>query len=80
MLRREDVMDITYWKRRGLSKRQIAAKLGIHRNTVTRYLENGGESKPYDTSNRDSCLEPPVPEHELWHYRYFLLVILLTLV
>lgn len=56
MLRREDIVNVVYWKRRGLSKRQIAAKLGIHRNTVTRYLENGCESKPYDTSKRVSRL------------------------
>ncbi len=66
MLRREEVVDITYWKRRGLSKRQIAAKLGVHRNTVSRYLENGGEHKPYDTGNRVSGLAPFYPGIRAW--------------
>ncbi len=51
----------TYWccKRKGLTQRQIAKKLGISRNTVKKYIENQGyperdRSKP----NRKSLLDP----------------------
>ena len=36
----EVVMDIVYWKRQGLSRRQIAKKLGISRDTVKKYLDD----------------------------------------
>ena len=34
--------------RQGLSKRQIAGRLGIHRDTVSRYLEHGSVYLPDD--------------------------------
>jgi len=58
MLRREKVMDVAFYQRQGLSQRGIAERLGIHRKTVKRSLENRGEYKPYDTSNRHALLVP----------------------
>ncbi|MCL4469376.1 MAG: IS21 family transposase [Deltaproteobacteria bacterium] len=52
MIKREEAVDIVAYKRQGLSNREIARKLGIHRKTVSKYLANGGEVKPYDTRNR----------------------------
>jgi len=39
-LMREEILDIHTLKRRGYSDRKIARELGIHRNTVRKYLEN----------------------------------------
>lgn len=57
MVRREKVMDIVVLKKQGLSNRAIARKLGLHRETVSRYVAGGGEVKPYDTSNRESGVD-----------------------
>ena len=35
-------MDILVLKRKGLSERQIARRLGISRNTVKKYIDNPG--------------------------------------
>ena len=35
-------MDILVLERKGLSRRQIAKRLGISRNTVKKYIENQG--------------------------------------
>ena len=56
MIKRGEAMDIMVWKRQGLSKRAIARKLGVNRKTVSKYLANGGQVVPYDTSNRGSGL------------------------
>ena len=56
MVKREKVMDIVALKKQGLKNRAIARKLGIHRKTVSKYLANSGEVKPYDTSKRESGL------------------------
>ena len=58
MIRREVVMEVMYLHRQGLRKRAISRRLGIHRDTVSRYLAGGGEQKPYDTSGRQTLLEP----------------------
>lgn len=50
-------MDIWSLHRQGYSRRAIARKLGIHRNTVARYLESG-EFPRYSAVNRPSALEP----------------------
>ncbi|HWR98711.1 MAG TPA: IS21 family transposase [Candidatus Methanoperedens sp.] len=42
MLEREVRMEIMVLQRQGLSRRKIAARLGIHRETVRRCLERGG--------------------------------------
>ena len=49
-------MDIVMLDRQGLSKRQIAKRLGIHRGTVSRYLERGGQPPPPPASRRGSVL------------------------
>ena len=46
MVTREVRMDIVMLKRQGLSKRQIAKRRGIHRVTVSRYLERDGDLFP----------------------------------
>ena len=38
MITREAFMDIHSYHRQGFTMRAIARKLGIHRNTVTKYL------------------------------------------
>ena len=56
MVIREVRMDIVMLQRQGLSKRQIAGRLGIHRATVSRYLERGGEPPPAPAQRRGSAL------------------------
>ena len=56
MATREVRMDIVMLKRQGLSKRQIAKRLGIHRGTVSGYLERGGQPPPPPASRRGSVL------------------------
>jgi transposase len=56
MVIREVRMDIVMLQRQGLSKRQIAGRLRIHRNTVSRYLEHGGERPPTPATRRGSTL------------------------
>jgi transposase len=56
MMTREVRMDIVMLHRQGLSKRQIAKRLGIHRGTVSGYLERGGQPPPPPASRRGSVL------------------------
>jgi len=49
-------MEVMYLHRQGLKKRAISRRLGIHRNTVSRYLAGGGEQKSYDASGREPRL------------------------
>jgi transposase len=58
MVRRDEVMEIMYLDRQGVSQREIARRLGIARKTVTRYLAQGGERKAYDTRARESAMAP----------------------
>ena len=51
-------MDILLLKRRGLSQRQIAKKLGISRNTVKKYIENRGDPEERKTIQRKSLVDP----------------------
>jgi transposase len=53
----EERMDIWSLKRQGFSERAIGRRLGLHRNTVKKYLE-AGEIPKYSTVNRTSKLEP----------------------
>ena len=39
-------MDILLMKRKGLTQREIARKLGISRNTVKKYIEHQGYPEP----------------------------------
>ncbi|OGW42243.1 MAG: hypothetical protein A2010_01915 [Nitrospirae bacterium GWD2_57_9] len=57
MVGKEECMDIWALKRQGCSIRAIARKLGIHRKTVRKYLENK-EFPKYRSANRKSGLEP----------------------
>lgn len=57
MIKMEGYMDIKSLAKQGYSKRAIARLTGLHRRTVTRYLEQ--ESLPvYHRANRQSILEP----------------------
>jgi transposase len=52
-------LDILLLKRRGLTQREIARKLGISRNTVKKYLENQGILESHRTGGiRKSLLDP----------------------
>ena len=52
-------MDILLMKRKGLTQREIARKLGISRNTVKKYIENQGYPEPDRSKiSRKSLLDP----------------------
>lgn len=51
-------MDIYSLHKRGLKINTIARKLGLNWRTVCKYIENGFEKKPYDSSSRTSKLSP----------------------
>jgi len=57
MVGKEECMEIWALKRQGYSNRAIARKLGIHRKTVRKYLENR-EFPSYRAEMRPSGLEP----------------------
>ena len=60
-------MDILTLKRKGLSQRKIARKLGISRNTVKKYLENPEflDSQKRE-GKRKSLLDPYIGNIEAW--------------
>jgi len=59
MKKLEDVVDIHDLKRQGLSQRQIARRLGIHRQTVKKYLDNPDlVQQRYRRRARGSKLDP----------------------
>lgn len=60
-------MDILYWKRRGLSQRAIARRLGISRPTVKKYIDNlGAGAKAVGYSKRDSLVDPYTNNINAW--------------
>lgn len=58
MITMEGFMDIHSLHRDGLSKRAIARKLGMHRNTVKAHLEADGPPQYRQRARRASCLDP----------------------
>jgi transposase len=58
MVTMEVFMDILAMHRNGMSQRKIAAKLGIHRNTVKRYISDKQPPKYRKNKRRDSILAP----------------------
>lgn len=65
MVGKEECMDIWALKRQGYSNRAIARKLGIHRETVKKYLE-AREFPAYRQVQRRSALEPYYKAIEDW--------------
>ncbi len=51
-------MDLLLLERKGLSRRQIAKKLGISRNTVKKFIENQGYPEERKYQQRKSLLDP----------------------
>jgi predicted transcriptional regulator len=52
-------MDIVMLHRQGLSKRQIAKRLGIHRGTVSGYLSGAGSHRhPPRQCRTEECTSP----------------------
>ena len=60
MVSLEAYMDIFTLHRQGQSLRSIARRLGIHRNTVKKYIEEGTPPAYKKTKRRESILAP-------WH-------------
>ena len=58
MIKLEGFMDIIALHRQGLSQRKIAEKLGLHRTTVKKYLENNALPTYSKTVRQDSILDP----------------------
>ena len=58
MITLEGFMDIITLHRQGFSHRKIAEKLGIHRNTVKKYIESKG-LPTYTKSNRQNSILDP---------------------
>lgn len=58
MITMEVAMDILSLRRQGLSMRAIAKKLGIHRDTVRKYLESKALPAYQKTKQRSSMLDP----------------------
>ncbi|MBW2596832.1 MAG: IS21 family transposase [Deltaproteobacteria bacterium] len=60
-------MDILLLHRKGLSQRKIARKLGISRNTVKKYVENGGQiGVERKELKRKSLLDPFTDNIDSW--------------
>ena len=58
MISMEGCMDIIALHRQGLSMRAIARKLGVHRDTVKKYIEGGAMPKYGKSARRHSILDP----------------------
>lgn len=58
MLTQEMVVTIHVLHKQGKSIRAISDELGISRNTVRKYLRNGGAMPTYQRSPRPSKLDP----------------------
>ena len=58
MITREAFMDIHSYHRQGFTMRAIARKLGIHRNTVTKYLADPNMPRYRKCKRKESILSP----------------------
>ena len=58
MIKLEGFMDIITLQRQGLSQRKIAEKLGLHRNTVKKYIESKALPTYTKTIRQGSILDP----------------------
>lgn len=59
-------MDIQVLKRKGLSQRRIAAKLGISRNTVKKYIRNPYPEQSQERKTKPGKLTPYIPNINQW--------------
>ena len=66
MISWERYMDILALRRQGLSLRKISDMLGIHRGTVTKYLNQGHAPKYKKISRKDSILTPYLQLIDEW--------------
>ena len=66
MITWERFMDILALHRQGLSLRSISDKLGIHRNTVTRYVTQGHPPRYNKVKRKESILTPYVQLIDEW--------------
>jgi len=62
----EDVVDILYLHRQGLSQRQIAKRLGMSRHTVRRYIEHREQGLSRKPRKRKSKLDKYVATVQAW--------------
>lgn len=62
----EEILDVLSLKRQGYSERGIARRLGIHRKTVKKYLENPDWMHNRTNHKRDSKLDPFIGNIESW--------------
>jgi len=62
----EEILDVYSLKRQGYSERGIGRKLGIHRKTVKKYLENPGWVYRSYNYQRSSKLDPYIGNIEAW--------------
>ena len=60
------ILDINSLHKQGFSKREIASKLGVHRNTVTKYLNTPNPISAKPTCIRSSKLDPFLATIEVW--------------
>jgi transposase len=66
MISWERFMDILALHRQGLSLREISDKLGIHRNTVTKYVRQGQAPKYRKVKRKQSILTPYLQLIDQW--------------
>lgn len=64
MLKKEEIVDIHILDKQGLSRRKIAEKLGLSRNTVRKCLERPSPEVPVIRRHRPSQLDPFAPTLE----------------
>lgn len=64
MLKKEEILDIHILSKQGLSRRKIAEKLGLSRNTVKKCLERPTLDVPVIRRKRPSRLDPFTPSLE----------------
>jgi transposase len=66
MISGERFMDILALRRQGFSLREISGKLGIHRTTVTKYVNQGQAPKYTKVKRKGSILDPYVQLIDEW--------------